>query len=158
MKRVVIEKPVEEVGRIEMELNWIETKDGDSFARQLADRHYSRKTKGARLFVGPGEKLVMITPDYKALFVWRISRIRKDGQAGVECTIFRNEGNQLSSELIKEAVKRGRQRWPDEKRFFTYVKDSAVKGVNPGYCFKKAGWNYCGRNKNGKLTILELSV
>lgn len=141
-----------------MEVGWIETKDGDSFARQLADRHYSRKTRGARLFVGPGEKLVMVTPDYKALFVWRISRIRKDGQTGVECTIFRNESNLLSSELIKEAVKVALERWPDEKRFFTYVKDSAVKSVNPGYCFKKAGWKYCGRNKTGKLTILELLV
>lgn len=139
-------------------MNWIETKDGDSFARQLADRHYSRKTHGAKMFVGPGEKIVMVTPDYKALFCWRISRIRKDGQEGIECTIFRNESNILSSELIRQAVEIGKHRWPNEKRFFTYVKDSAVKSINPGCCFIKAGWRKCGRNKNGKLTILELRI
>lgn len=133
---------------------WIITKDGDSFARQLADRHYSRKKKGAALFCGPGEHLVLVTPDYRALFVWRKSVYRKDGQTGVECTLFRNEGPILSSTLILEAEKFARQKWPGE-RLFTYVWDAKVKSTNPGCCFQKAGWRKCGRNKDGRLTILE---
>jgi hypothetical protein len=46
------------------------------------------------------------------------------------------------------------QRWPG-KRLFTYVWDAKVKSANPGYCFKKAGWQHCGRNADGRLTILE---
>lgn len=135
-------------------MNWIQTKDGDPKARQLADRHYSRKKKGATLFCGPGEKIVLATPDYKALFIWRKSVWRKDGQVGVECTLFRNEGNLLSSQLINEAVKFAAKKWPGE-RLFTYIQDKKIRSVNPGCCFKKAGWRNCGRNKNGKLTILE---
>jgi hypothetical protein len=121
---------------------WMETKDGDAFARPLADRHYSRKTIGAIQYVGPGERMVLISPDYKALFAWRIS-------------IFRNESEILSSLMIKEAVELAKSRWPNEKRFFTYVRDSAIKSSNPGCCFKKAGWKTCGRNKTDELTILE---
>jgi hypothetical protein len=31
----------------------------------------------------------------------------------------------------------------------------AAASANPGYCFKQAGWRTCGRNKDGRLTILE---
>lgn len=133
---------------------WKETYDGDQKARELADRHYSRKTVGARLFCGPGEKLILITADKKAVFVWRKCRYRMDGQTGVECTMFRNEGGKLSSSLIIEACKWAWMRWPGE-RLFTYVRDAAVKSSNPGFCFLSAGWSKCGRNKFGKLTILE---
>lgn len=133
---------------------WLLSYDGNPAARQLADRHYSRKTKGAILFCGPGEKMVLMTADKKAVFVWRKCNYRLDTQTGVECTMFRNEGQELSSELIKEACKWAWMRWPGQ-RLFTYVKDSAIKSTNPGYCFKKAGWSKCGRNKFGKLTILE---
>lgn len=133
---------------------WVKTLDGDGFARLLADRHYSRKSKGANLFVGPGEKMVLVTLNYDALFVWRKALLREDNQKGVECSLFRNESGVLSSELIKEAVGLAHQRWPDE-RLFTYVADAKIRSVNPGCCFMKAGWQRCGRNKDGRLTILE---
>ena len=133
---------------------WLQIHDGHPVARQIADRHYSRGTKGARLFCGTGEKLVLITQAYDALFVWRKQRFRLNDQRGVECTLFRNEGMTLSSEMIKEACRWAWQRWPEE-RLFTYVRDSAIRSTNPGYCFQVAGWQKCGRNKFGNLTILE---
>lgn len=136
---------------------WMQTIDGDGFARLLADRHYSRKSKGANLFVGPGEKMVLVTLNYDALFVWRLARLREDNQKGIECSLFRNESNILSSELIKEAMSWAWKRWPGQ-RLFTYVADKKIRSVNPGCCFKKAGWRKCGRNKSGKLTILEAGV
>jgi hypothetical protein len=72
----------------------------------------------------------------------------------VNCAIFRNEGQRLSSDLILAAEEMAWRRWPGE-RLFTYVWDAKVKSVNPGYCFKMAGWTSCGRNKDGRLTILE---
>lgn len=135
---------------------WMITRDADPDARRLADNHYSRKTKGAPLFCGPGEKLVLISPDKKALFVWRKNRYRQDGQEGVECTLFRNEGAHISSELIREAVKLARRKWPGE-RLFTYVWPSALKSTNPGFCFLRAGWRVVGWNsgKRHKLLLLE---
>jgi hypothetical protein len=135
---------------------WMETHDADPRARMIADRHYSRKTPGAKFFCGPGEKLILITPDYRALFVWRKNRIRWDGQHGVECTLFRNEGAGVSSELIQEAVRLARKRWPGE-RLFTYVRPSKVRSRSPGYCFLSAGWKIAGRNsgKKHRLLILE---
>jgi hypothetical protein len=133
---------------------WVVTSEADQDARMLADRHYSRKTKGAKLFCGPGEKLVLITLEKNALFVWRKNKYRQDGQSGVECTIFRNESSYLSSELIKEAVKLAREKWPNE-RLFTYVNPRAIKSSDPGHCFKQAGWKVVGKNKRGNLILLE---
>jgi hypothetical protein len=135
---------------------WMVTHDANPDARRLADNHYSRKTKGARFFCGPGEKLVLITPEKKALFVWRRNKIRWDGQKGIECALFRNEGAGLSSNLIKEAVRLARKKWPGT-RLFTYVRPNRIKSTDPGFCFKKAGWKVVGKNKKNypKLLILE---
>jgi hypothetical protein len=70
------------------------------------------------------------------------------------CSIFRNEGPLRSSDLILEAEQLAWRRWPGQ-RLFTYVWPAKVKSVNPGYCFKMAGWQQCGRNKDGRLIILE---
>jgi hypothetical protein len=104
------------------------------------------------LIVGPGEKIVLLTVDCDALFIWR-KFIDKSGQTGINCAVFHNEGELLSSELIREAAQIAWQRWPGQ-RLYTYVNSSKVKSVNPGYCFKMAGWNICGKTKSG-LVILE---
>ena len=137
---------------------WIQIKDANPRARELADRHYSRGTKGGKWFMGIGKKIVLLTPEGGALFGWRLSNFefRDDHQEGAECTIFRNERPDLylSSELIREAVRIARERW-GPIRLFTYVNPKKVKSTKPGYCFFKAGWKYAGTNKNGKLLIME---
>ena len=120
---------------------WIISHDMNPNAQKLADRHYSRKNPGStKGFIGPGEKLVLLSPDGKALFAWLRSdpELRGDHIDGVNCTIFRNESPVLSSKLILEAEKFARQRWPDLK-LFTYVSKEKVKSKNPGWCFMKAG-------------------
>ena len=138
--------------------HWVGIKDGDPRAVALYKRHYSqkilRRAKRSFGFMGPGFSMILITVDCQALFTWRHNLVRWDGQSGIECTIFRNEGPVLSSELILEAEGLAWQRWSGI-RLFTYVWDSKVASVNPGYCFKKAGWRTCGRNADGRLTILE---
>jgi hypothetical protein len=137
---------------------WRGTKDGDIDGMRLYKNHYSaRHYKDGReqkLFCGPGEKMVLLTDKKDALFVWR-KFIDKSGQKGINCSIFRNESDFLSSDLIKEAMKIARRRWPGE-RFYTYINSKKILSTNPGYCFKKAGWNYCGMTKGG-LVILEYS-
>jgi len=118
--------------------NWHGVKDGHPAALDLYLRHYSarryRDGRERKLFVGPGEKLVLLTPCNDALFVWR-KFIDKSGQQGVNCAVFRNEGNVMSSLLIEEAVAIAQMRWPGE-RFYTYVSPRRIRSTNPGYCFQ----------------------
>lgn len=136
---------------------WIPILDGDDEARRFFDRHYSRKRyadgREPKLFVGPGQKLVLTTPCRRALFVWR-KFISGDDQQGVNCAIFRNEGAGLSSELIREADDVADARWPGE-RHYTYVNPRRVASSNPGFCFIQAGWRKCGVTKWNKLLIFE---
>jgi hypothetical protein len=137
--------------------SWLSVKDGDNAARYLFDQHYSRHlykdNRNPRLFVGPGEKMVLVTADNRALFVWR-KFISKDGQIGVNCAVFRNTSDVLSSQLILEAEWLAWTRWPGE-RLYTYVNPRKIKSANPGYCFKMAGWRVCGTTAAKKLVILE---
>lgn len=143
--------------------HWTEIRDGDPSALALFRRHYSYNvrrdqmglfgTPNATLFVGPGEKLVLLTPCRRALFVWRKFR-SMDKQIGVNCAVFRNEGAGRSSDLIRDAMHLAWQRWPGE-RLYTYVNPRRVRSKNPGYCFLVAGWRKCGRTKARDLLILE---
>jgi hypothetical protein len=136
---------------------WQPVKDGNDTARGLFDRHYSRYRyadgRRPRLFVGPGEKMVLLWPDARALFVWRRFR-SADGQEGVNCAVFRNEGAGLSSDLVRLADAAADERWPGE-RHYTYVNPRAIRSTNPGYCFLMAGWRRCGVTKRRAYLILE---
>ena len=50
-------------------MEWMITHQADKRACRLADRHYSRKTRGAPQFVPPGRSLVLLTPEADALWV-----------------------------------------------------------------------------------------
>ncbi|MGV3721360.1 MAG: hypothetical protein ACO1SX_10675 [Actinomycetota bacterium] len=137
--------------RVPASRNWFLTRDGDAQCLALYERHYSchhyADLRRRTLFVGPGEKLVLIGADADALFVWRKFQ-SGDGQQGVNCAVFRNEGRARSSELIREAMSVAWERWPAE-RLYTYVKARAVQSANPGYCFQQAGWSFV-RDADGK--------
>jgi hypothetical protein len=139
-----------------LEGNFEAVKDGNIAALEIYERHYSCYSyadgRERKLFVGPGEKMVLLTFDKDALFVWR-KFIDDSGQKGVNCAVFGNEGNKKSSILIREAVKIARSRWYKE-RLYTYVNPYKIKSKNPGCCFKMAGWKKCGITRGG-LIILE---
>lgn len=135
---------------------WWLTKDGDRACLALYERHYSayRYADGRtrRLFVGPGEKVVLRTDAGDAFFIWR-RFIDASGQQGINCAAFRNEGAHRSSELIRQADAIADCLWPD-CRHYTYVDSTRVASRNPGYCFLAAGWQRCGFTKGG-LIVLE---
>jgi len=145
---------------------WVPVLDGDAVAVTMYERHYSaarglarRRARGTTLFLGPGQKLVLMTPCRRALFAWRRERYRRDGQIGVECAIFRNEGAGLSSELISSADLIADRRWPGV-RHFTFVDPAETarrrsRGGAPGQCFIHAGWRQCGETASRGLKILE---
>lgn len=136
--------------------HWCFTKDGDDYGYELARRHYSARNyrqQRQRLFVGPGRKLVLLSVDGMALFVWRdfICDIQPP-QKGYNCAIFRNEGITLSSVLIREATEIVYERW-GRSRCWTLINPSKIRSSNPGCCFIKAGWNRCGVSKTGKVIL-----
>lgn len=135
---------------------WVPVRDGDDRARGLYRRHYSaRRYRDGRRpakFAGPGEYLALLSVCGRALLVWRRFRPR-DGQDGVCCAVFRNEGAGLSSELLRQGMAWAWRRWPGA-RLYTYVDPGRVLSANPGYCFLRAGWRRAGRTKGG-LIVLE---
>lgn len=146
------------------DMYWLPARDGDPRVFALMQRHYSyreyadgrrRNPANPNRFqvVGPGEKMVLLTADCRALFIWRWF-IDDSGQKGVCCAAFRNEGDELSSRLILEAEALAWRRWPGE-RLYTYVNPARVRSSNPGFCFLKAGWRRCGETKVKGLIILE---
>ena len=136
--------------------HWWITKDGDRACLELYERHYSayqyRDGRRRSQFVGPGEHIVLRTYVGDALFVWR-RFIDDSGQRGVNCAVFRNESQILSSELVRQADAVADLCWPGE-RHYTYVNPKGVRSTNPGFCFVAAGWRRCGVTKSG-LLILE---
>lgn len=122
----------------------------------MADRHYNRQTIGSNQFCRPGKNLVLRTQNCDALWVsWQ--GIRDDGFDAWECTIFRNESNILSSQLIEEAIKITIKKWGlmPKDGMITYVKPKAIQSINPGYCFKVAGFKKIGESKVNKLILLQ---
>lgn len=137
---------------------WVEVWDGNPTAAALYDRHYSRNpaARGDPRVAGPGEKLVLLTPCARALFVWRVFRSKDPTAAAgdVNCAIFRNEGAGLASGLIRAAMALAWARW-GLRRLYTYVNPRRVRSTNPGFCFLAAGWRHCGVTKTRRLLILE---
>src|SRR6185312_1638305 len=116
--------------------------------------HYSAKNKRPRQkqFVGPGEHIVLRTDAGDAAFVWRAAAYRADGQEGIECALFRNEGPALSSLLIRQADAIADFCWLG-RRHYTFVDPRAVRSANPGCCFLAAGWRRAGHTQGGLLVL-----
>ena len=138
-------------------MHWYLTKDGDEYCLALYERHYScydyKDGRIRKLFIGPGEKIVLRTWEADAMFVWR-KFLNDSGQKGIYCSIFRNESQAQSSTLIQEADAIAFAVWPGQ-RHYTFVNAQKVRSTNPGYCFKRAGWRQCGTTKKRKLIIME---
>lgn len=139
---------------------WVQIRDGNPMALDIFRRHYSRYIykdgRKPNRFVGPGERIVLISQCGRALFVWRKFK-SLDKQQGINCSVFRNESDKLSSELILEAEKWAFERW-GHTRLYTYVNAAKIKSINPGYCFKVAGYKFSGTTKKAKLHILEKNI
>lgn len=145
--------------------HWLPVSDGDPRAFALMTRHYSYRPyrDGRRqnksnpnrfLFVGPGEKIVLLTLGCDALFVWR-RFLDNAGQRVTHCAVFHNESELLSSDLIREAEQIAWARWPGET-LWTYVDPRKVASRNPGYCFTCAGWEKAGNTKAGLIVMRKL--
>lgn len=141
---------------------WRPSWRADPAARALADRHYNRQRHGAPQFVPPGSCLVMLAADRSALWVtsWPYARYVKHNWPGAwTCSLFRNEGGHLSSDLIALAVAHTRARWAEVPALgiVTFVDARQVRPKrDPGYCFLRAGWRQVGRTAGGLRVLQQL--
>jgi len=140
---------------------WRKITKFDPRAAKLADGHYSRRTVGSPQFMPPGQTLILMTEDESAVWGWwrphpSSGIVTWNKLDGWTCTIFRNTGHWLSSELViyaeRALVDSGLGCGPDG--LITYVWDRKVASTNPGYCYKLAGWRRRGRSADGKKTLL----
>jgi hypothetical protein len=144
---------------------WKEVSKCDAQAREIARPHYSRAKPDSQELGPPGQKIVLVGEDGKAL--WGSHRPapwagvkRMDGFEGHSCFIFRNCGGPLSSLLIKEAVGFTAKRW-GVAPFITYVAmDKVRRKRDPGRCFIRAGFHPVAvknKTKHGRMLRLEMS-
>ena len=124
----------------------------------LADRHYSRQKVGSPQFVPPGRCVVLRHED-DALWVtsWPFAEYVRHAWAGAwVCSLFRNESERLSSELILEAVAHTRHVWPDvpDLGMVTFVHaDKVRRKRDPGRCYLRAGFRNVGHTKGGLVAL-----
>jgi hypothetical protein len=139
-------------------MRWVLSHRADPLALPLANAHYPRQTHASPQFVAPGSCLVLRTEDRRALWVtlWQRPEYTDHAWPGAwVCSLFRNEGAGLSSELIREAVAATRWRYgtPPAAGMVTFVDASQVRSPNPGYCFRCAGFVRVGETASGKLAF-----
>lgn len=126
----------------------------DAESVQLADKHYSRQKPGTNQFMPPGKTMILRSAAGDVVFGWLWQKKRDDGQAGYNCSIFRNESERLSSEIILEAERKVIAEW-GANRGFTYIDPESISNKrNPGYCFKVVGWQFVKKTASG-LHLLE---
>jgi len=148
-------------------MKWYLTNRGDPRAAHIADRHYNRQKIGSAQFAPPGRCMVLLTEHADALWItsFPFAEYVRHAWAGAwVCSCFRNESTALSSELIIEAV--AATRWYCENVWkveepklgmITFVNTLKVKSVNPGYCYKKAGFKRVGQTQGGLIALQQLS-
>ena len=137
---------------------WSQSYRADPMGAALADRHYSRKTPGAYQFAPPGRALVLVAE--RAVWVSVFPRGEFNHHAwapdAMVCTLFRNEGAHLSSDLVRDALAATRWRWPEvpETGLVTFIDPRKVKPkAHPGYCFRVVGFKEIGRTKKGLIVL-----
>lgn len=143
-------------------MQWHLSNRFDKRACTLADRHYSRQKPGTPQFVAPGRCIVLLTADASALWVssWPYGQYTHHAWAGAWiCSLFRNEGPILSSDLIRQAISATRAIWQDtpDTGMITFIDPAKIRRKrDPGRCFLKAGFMHAGHTTTNNLLVLQI--
>lgn len=135
---------------------WVEVNRYQPGARELADRHYSRRTPGDPQWLPPGEPFALLSRCGRA--VWGVVHgfVPNTPEKRWRCSIFRNEGAGLSSVLIAIATTLTFAHWSERYgglppvRLSTEIDAGKIKRKrDPGRCFRRAGWTVRGLTPGG---------
>ena len=159
-------------------MTWLESHRADPEARAIADRHYNRQKIGTPQFVPPGRCLVLKTATAFWVTRWPFAEYTKHLWAGAwVCSAFRNEGLERSSDMIRAAIKRTKEKWPEPPSveswviiqrkpkvtliervkvcMVTFVNGDKVKHKRDlGRCYLRAGFEYAGETKGGLVALV----
>lgn len=147
---------------------WLITDRGDDDVRRLIDGeidgivHYSRQTKGARMFTRNGQSIVLIAYNPGPVAAWVSFRptpgkaVRQDKRDAIECALFKlirghglrkaTGGAVRSSHLIREATDLTRILWGDYRDgVITFIRPemtTAQRAIDHpvGWSYRMAGW------------------
>jgi len=127
----------------------------DPRGREIADRHYSRQSVGAKGYVGPGERFAFLHDDGAGgRALWAVCRsLDPVGVMQWRNSIFRNESSTRSSSLIAAALlqtylvwqRRYREIPPEDLTTEIDIEataDRRSKSAPPGICYRHAGWDF----------------
>lgn len=140
-------------------MRWIMSHRADPDVVPLADRHYNRQKIGAPQFAPPGRCLVLKTPSLDAFWItsWPFAEYVKHAWAGAWiCSAFRNESDDLSSYLIRDAVAATLAHYGDAPPLgmVTFVDPTKTRRKrDPGRCFLRAGFRSVGHTKGGLVAL-----
>lgn len=138
---------------------WKMSHRADPAARVIADRHYNRQKPGTPQFVPPGRCVVLLSVDETALWVtsWPFAQYVKHAWAGAWInSAFRNEGQTLSSLLIRDAVSVTRHYYGGRPMsgMVTFIDTTKVRKKRDfGRCYRKAGFKEVGMTKGGLVAL-----
>lgn len=125
---------------------WHQVKKSHPAGVALANRHYSRIAFGKQgVALGPpGRLLCLLNTDETAVWVshWPYAHLALDHLDAYRCTMFRNESDELSSLMIKEAMRFTQDYWAARPvdEWLTWVAPDLVESGVAGWCFRRAGW------------------
>jgi len=138
---------------------WIQSHRADPDVRPLADRHYNRQKIGSPQFAPPGRCLVLKTSNLDAFWItsWPFAEYVRHAWPGAwMCSAFRNESQNLSSGMIRDAVAATLARYgePPAIGMITFVDATKTRHKrDPGRCYLKAGFERCGFTKGGLVAL-----
>jgi len=126
---------------------WQPSHKFDPRSAAIADRHYNRRKVGSPQFVPPGRDFTLRHED-DALWTtsWPYAEFVRHAWPGAWVnSLFRNESDRLSSELIIEAVAHTRAQWePPSLGIVSFVDAAKTRRKrDPGRCYRRAGCGIC---------------
>src|SRR5438105_384685 len=150
-----------------MSMLWRRTSTIDQQARMVADRHYSRQQPGTREFCAPGYKVILVLPNYRALWASHAissAVVRADGLDCWDCSLFRNESSRLATVLIRQALEATLWSWRHvplpRDGFVTFINERKIQappdGKPYGWTFLEAGFVPVRRTKVRDLLMLQM--
>jgi hypothetical protein len=145
---------------------WARSHRFDARALPLADRHYNRRKVGSPQFVPPGRCVVLLTPATDALWVtsWPFAEYVRHAWPGAWVnSLFRNESEDLASDLIRDAVAATLRAFgtPPARGLVTFINPRFVEPIRRrgkdvwGYSYRKAGFvdAYPPRTRGGLIAL-----
>src|SRR5437870_8581321 len=119
---------------------WHLSNRADPKAVAIADRHYSRQKPGTPQFVTPGSCVVLLADHACWVTSWPFAEYVKHRWAGAWInSFFRNEGDILSSDLIRQAVAATRAIYgePPSLGIVSFIDAAKVRHKrDPGRCYR----------------------